>query len=79
VKYPMSSAAQYAWDPLPLPHNLWTLSQQGKPQLNKKENLYSYTFYVPFTIRGWGSFLKPTVWIPPASHTLGTGCYVTKS
>lgn len=40
----------------------------------KKKKLYSYTFYVPFTIRGQESFLKPTVWISPS--LLYTGYWV---
>ena len=39
-----------------------------------KKKLYSYIFYVPFKIRGWGSFLKPTVWISPS--LLFAGCWV---
>jgi hypothetical protein len=42
--------------------------------VKKKKNLYSYTFCVPFTIRGWESFLKPTVWISPS--LLYTGYWV---
>lgn len=41
---------------------------------HKTKNLYSYTFYVPSTIRGWESFLKPTVWTSPS--LLYTGYWV---